>query len=231
MGDGGDVFGRDGFFTSHDLILFFGDVELVEPAEDLDLGAIFVGDLGAEAFGDGGGGEKVVGQEQLGLVVEGLKKIGQQRVIETASGENQMAINFSLGIRSGDGGGKPAIKEVVEAVEVGVRPQFLRQRAAADEFEQFRLGFLRGSRGEHPRLERMPAPGIQKAESGEAVEPGVGHSFDQPGAVVLRFLAEPLDLGLRGPQVGRVSREDIIKLPRDRLHELAANGGGEGFEG
>ena len=82
LGDGGDVLGGHGALPGHDLVLPLGDVELVEPAEDLDIGplpvaAVLVADLGAEAVDDGVLGEEVVGQEQLGLVVELLEEVRQ----------------------------------------------------------------------------------------------------------------------------------------------------------
>ena len=39
------------------LVLLLRDVELVEPADDLDVFAVLIGDLGTEAFGHGGRGQ------------------------------------------------------------------------------------------------------------------------------------------------------------------------------
>lgn len=107
LGDGGDVLRRHGALAGHDLVLPLGDVELVEPAEDFDIGplpiaAVVVADLGAESVDDRMLGEEVIGQEQLGLVVEFLENIRQQSVIKTASGEDETAIDLALCVRRGD---------------------------------------------------------------------------------------------------------------------------------
>jgi hypothetical protein len=214
-------------------VLPLGDVELVEPAEDLDIGplpvaAVLVADLGAEAVDDGVLGEEVVGQEQLGLVVELLEEVRQQGVVKTAGGEDEVAIDFALGIRRRDA----AIEEVIEPGGVGVGLQLLGQGAGAGELEQFGLGLRRAGRGEDAGTERMPAAGIHEAERGEAVEPGVGHALDEPGAVGLRELPQRRDLrGEGGEVVGRLGGEGEVELARDGLHELLADGGGEGLEG
>lgn len=53
LGDGRNIFRRYGAFARHDRVFLFGDVELVEPTEDLDFRAVVVGDFGAEAVDDG----------------------------------------------------------------------------------------------------------------------------------------------------------------------------------
>ena len=73
LGDGGDVLRGHGALAGHDLVLPLGDVELVEPAEDLDLGAILVRDLGAKSVDDRVFGEKIVGQQQFGFVIQSFK--------------------------------------------------------------------------------------------------------------------------------------------------------------
>jgi len=134
LGDGGDVLGGHGALAGHDGVLFLGDVELIEPAEDFHVGAGFAGGVGfqavgigdfcAEAFGDGGGGEQVVGEEEFGFVVELVEDVREQGVVEAASGEDKVAVCLTLRIRPGDGGGQAAVKQIVEALEVGVRVEF-----------------------------------------------------------------------------------------------------------
>ena len=121
LGDGGDVLGGHGALAGHDLVLPLGDVELVEPAEDFDIGAlpvaaVLVAGLGAEAVDDGVLGEEVIGQEQLGLVVELLEEVRQQGVVETAGGEDEVAIDLALRIRRRNA----ADEEVIEPGGVGV---------------------------------------------------------------------------------------------------------------
>ena len=195
LGDGGDVLGGHGALAGHDLVLPLGDVELVEPAEDLDIGplpvaAVLVADLGAEAVDDGVLGEEVIGQEQLGLVVEFLKEVRQQGVVKPAGGEDEVAIDFALRIRAGSGGGDATVEEVIEPGGVGVGLQLFGQGSGAGQLEQLRLCLRRAGRREDASAKRMPAAGIHEAERGEAVEPGVGDALNEPGAVGLRELSQ-----------------------------------------
>ena len=128
LGDGGDVLGGHGALAGHDLVLPLGDVELVEPAEDLDIGplpvaAVLVADLGAEAVDDGVLGEEVIGQEQFGLVVEFLEEVRQQGVVETAGGEDEVAIDFALGVS----GRQCPVEQAVEPGGISVAGQLGRE--------------------------------------------------------------------------------------------------------
>ena len=98
LGDGGDVLRGHGALAGHDRVLFLRDVELVEPAEDLDLGAILVGDLGAEAWATECSVSRSSGKQQFGLVVQPLEEVGQQRVVEAARGQHEVAIDLALRI-------------------------------------------------------------------------------------------------------------------------------------
>ncbi len=233
VGDGGDVLGGHGALAGHYGILFLGDVELVEPAEDLDIGpltvaAVLVADLGAEALDDGVLGEEVIGQEQLGLVVEFLEEVRQQRVVETAGGEDEVAIDLPLRIRRRDA----TIEEIIEPGGIGVGLQFLGQGSGAGEFEQLRLRLRSAGRREDAGAERMPAAGVHEAERGEAVEPGVGDALYEANPICLRELPQRSHLRSEGrEQVGRLGRECKVELARDGLHELFSDGGGEGLEG
>ena len=237
LGDGGDVLCGHGALAGHDCVLPLGDVELVEPAEDLDIGAlsfliidfhaIGVADLGAEAVDDGVLGEDVIGQEQLGFVVEFLEEVWQQGVVEAAGGKDEGAIDLALRIRRRDA----AVEEVIEPGGVGVGLQFLRQGSRAGELEQFGLRLVGGGRGEDAGAKRMPAPGVHETERGEAVEPCVGDALDEPSAVCLGELPEGGDLRREGGEVvGRLCGEDVVELTRDGLHDLLADRRGESFE-
>ena len=66
----------------------------------------------------------------------------------------------------------------------------------------------------------------------QPVEPGVGDALDEPLSVTFLKLAQYRHLRCVGGQkIWRPGGEDIIQLPRDRFHELAADGRSEGFEG
>jgi len=77
----------------------------------------------------------------------------------------------------------------------------------------------------------MPALSIQKAQRGEAVEPGVGDTLDEGGTVFPGLPAEGCDLRGSLAEVRRVGGEHVVELAPHRLHELGADGGSERFEG
>jgi len=141
-----------------------------------------------------------------------------------------VAIDFTLGIRAGNGGGQATVEQGVDAGEIGVRFEFVRQRTGANELEEFGLDFLRRDRREDAGLEGMPATGIQKTQGGEAVEPSVGDTLDEGGAVFRDILAQCGDLIGGLAKIRRVGGEHVVELARDGLHELPPDGGGEGLE-
>jgi hypothetical protein len=100
LGDGGNVLGGHGALAGHDLVFLFRNIELVEPTENFHFAAILIADLGAKAVDDGLFGQQIVGQKQLGLVVEFLKDVRQQGVVKMAGRQHEAAINFTLRIRS-----------------------------------------------------------------------------------------------------------------------------------
>jgi hypothetical protein len=119
LGDGGNVLRGHRALAGHDLILFLGNIELVEPTEDFDLGAISVRDLGPEAVDDRMLGQEVVGQEQLRVVVEFFEEDGQDGVVEPASRENKVPVDLALRV----GGRQRTIEQAVESIRISVRHQ------------------------------------------------------------------------------------------------------------
>src|ERR1035441_6486661 len=78
----------------------------------------------------------------------------------------------------------------------------------------------------------MPALGVQVTQGGEAVKPGISNTFDEAGAVRVRQIPQRINLwGKSGEVVWRLGRKNMIELPRDGLHQLVPNSGGEGLEG
>ena len=149
-------------------------------------------------------------------------------MVETAGGEDEVAIDFALRIRRRDA----AIEEVIEPGGVGVALELGRHAPGAGELQELRLG-LRGAGGrEDAGAERMPAAGVHEAERGEAVEPSVSDALDEAGAIGLREVPQRRHLrSIGGEVVGRLGGEGEVELARDGLHELAADGGGESLEG
>jgi len=76
LGDGGDVFCRHRLLAGHHLFFFLGDIELIQPAQYLHVVAVGIMDRAAEARRDGAIGEQVIGQQQLGGVIEPLNRFG-----------------------------------------------------------------------------------------------------------------------------------------------------------
>ena len=227
LGDGGNVFRGHGALARHDLVFLLRDVELVKPAEQFDLGAIFIADLSAEAVNDGMFRQQIIRQEQLGFVVELFKNVGQQGVVEMAGRQNEAAINFTLRIRRGN----PAIEEIIESLGIGVRLEFRRQCARARELEQFRLGFIGACRRQHPRPEWMPAASVHEPQRRQTVEPSIGHALDKPLAIGGFEFTQCCHLRrVGGQKIRRLGGEREVELARDRFHELAADGRSESFE-
>ena len=179
LGGGGDVLVGPALLTREDLVLPLRDVELVEPADDLDLIAILVSNLGAKSVNDGLFGKKIIWEQQFGFVIQFFENIWQQNVIEPADSENEVTINFALRI----GGRNTAIQQIIESFWIGVGLEILRQSSTAHELQEFRLRLRCAGRRENARSERMPAASVHKSERCEAIEPCVGNALDQPGTI------------------------------------------------
>ena len=114
---------------------------------------------------------------------------------------------------------------------IDVRLEFLRQNAAAHQAQDLRLRLSGRGRGQHPDPEGMPAPGIQEAQGGQTVEPGVGHSLDELGAAGLGLGPETFHLGGSSAQVDGIAGKDEVQLALHGFEQLAADLWGERLEG
>ena len=122
LGDGRNICCRNRGLPRHDLIFLLRDVELVKPAQHLYLGAIFIRNLAPEPLRDGVFRQQIVRQQQLRLVVQSLKQVRQQGVIEPAGGQNQVTIDFSLRVIRRNA----AIEQPIQPVEGCVPLEFFR---------------------------------------------------------------------------------------------------------
>ncbi|MNQ95546.1 hypothetical protein D3C85_1111090 [compost metagenome] len=94
LGGGGDVLALD--HLADDLVLLIGDVELVEPADDLDIGPVFFG-YGVDQLADQRVGfGQVVWQQQLGGVIHRFKEKRHGLMQGVALGEEQLAVEFFI---------------------------------------------------------------------------------------------------------------------------------------
>ena len=76
-----------------DLALLLGDVELVEPADHLDIGTDFGRERGANLGKDRRGGEQIVGKQHFGFITELLEEKRHLRVPGVASRHEKRPIS------------------------------------------------------------------------------------------------------------------------------------------
>ena len=79
----------DSHHLADDLVLLLRDVELVEPADDLDLLPGLLIDLLDQLADQRVGVQQVGGQQQLGLVADALEEKGHRLVQRIALGQEQ----------------------------------------------------------------------------------------------------------------------------------------------
>ena len=106
LGGGGDL-GGAGLLVllepGEDLVLPLGDVELVQPADDLDVLADLVGEHGHRAGQHGVVGEQVRGDEQLGVVALALEHERHRAVPVAAVLREQQCVRLALRVVAAPG--------------------------------------------------------------------------------------------------------------------------------
>jgi hypothetical protein len=183
LGGGGDVLGRDLLVllqAVEHLVLLLGDVELVEPADHLDILAGIRRHRLAGIGEDGVAREQVVGHEQFGVVIDALEQERHGLVPEVAGGHHQQPVGLALRVAAGR-----------FAVEQGedLLPDLVMHHLFID-VPHLGLGQnlrLELSLGWRHHADTGIAVHVHEAQGAEAVEPDVGHPFDD------LFLAVPLD--------------------------------------
>ncbi|MNV17062.1 hypothetical protein D3C71_1078430 [compost metagenome] len=104
LGGGRDVFRSDLLVLLQPLehrVFFFRDVELVEPADHLDILAGIRCHRLAGVGEDGVAREQVVGHQQFGVVVDALEQKWHGLVPEVAGGHQQQAVSLALRVSAG----------------------------------------------------------------------------------------------------------------------------------
>ena len=211
LGDGGDVLGGHGALAGHDGVLFLGDVELVEPAEDFHLLPVLRITAGDELTDDGVRVQEIVRQQQDGGVVQLAEDIGQDVVQFGALGEQQQAIEFFVAV---------AIQLeaddflAVESLEQDVFSvlEYFRQssalRVAQDAVAMVQVAIVK----------------LHEAQGDEAVEPDVGHGLHGgTEAIALDGHQELLAQRHHGTRKGLAANERDIAGLSDGFHPALLN--------
>ena len=163
LGGGGNVFAFH--HLANDLVFFLTDVELVEPANHFDFLPVFLRHARHQLGDDGVSAQQVVGQQQLGVVVDAFKqeRHGARQLV--ALGHQQQFVELVVLVASQlqllHAGGLQA----GQAHLGGMAQQFGQAAIAA---------------GEHavPVVQQLVQ--FHVAQRGKAVEPGVGHLLHGP---------------------------------------------------
>ena len=159
LGGGGDVLALDHLADHFGLLL--GDVELVQPADDLDLLPVLFVDALDQLADQRVGVEQIIGQEQFGLVVNRLEQERHRPAQGVALGNQQQPVEFGL----------------LVAVELEFDHLRLVEARQLDMFGMFHdLGQRLALRvAEHPVAVVEIAMKFHEPDGHEPVEPGVGH--------------------------------------------------------
>ena len=186
LGGGGDLVGAGLLVLlepGEDLVLPLRDVELVEPADDLDVLAHVLGQ-----HRDGTAEDRVVGQqvgrdEQLGVVALALEHEGHGRVPEAAVVRKEQRVRLGLGVDAGRGWRVPLSSPVMVAAFVALDHVRV-DLAALGRGQHLGLADLIGRGRDH--ADPGVAVGVHEPQRDDAVEPGVG---DLVGDVRLPLVA------------------------------------------
>ena len=181
------------------MVLLFRDVELIKPADDLDVLAGVLGHHLAQFGKDGGLRQQILGHQQFGVVVDLLEEEGHRPVPLVAGVDKEEAIGLGLRIRRRGA----AIQKRRDAL-----------RRAFGQVSRHRFGKHLGPRrplGRGDDTHGSVAIGIHEAQRSEPVEPGVGCLFDDlPLAILPDRRFQILDrLGIFAPCRAAVGKHDV----------------------
>ncbi|MDN6181036.1 MAG: hypothetical protein L0I84_08585 [Halomonas subglaciescola] len=177
---GGEQLGRRGnvFAFDHladDVVFLVGDVELIQPADDLNVGPVFLGNgvhqLAQQRVGFG----QVAGQQQFACVVQRLKQKRHGRVQRAALGQQQLAVEgFILGA-----------VELEFAHAGGVEPRQVYFQAVVQQLKAALAIRMR----QHPPAVVEIALQLHKTDGAQAVEPAIGGLLHRLSEALLLYSA------------------------------------------
>ena len=148
------------FSAGEDLVLLLRNVELIQPADDLDLFPVVLVDGGDELADEGVRVQEVVGQEQLGFVADPLEQERHRLVKSVALGDEEEAVKFG----------------VLVAGELEVDDDVLLEPGQIDEMrllQNFRRRLAGRIAQDAQTVIEVPVQ-LHEADGDEAVEPRVG---------------------------------------------------------
>ena len=227
LGGGGDVGGGDLLVVLQPLedgVFLLGDVELVEPADDLHVFARIRCHGLAGVGQDGVAREQVVGHQELGVVVDALEQKRHGLVPGVAGGHHQQAVGLALRVVAGG----LARQQLADLAARGGGQHVLVDVAHLGLGQQLRLKLALGGR-DHG--DAVVAVHVHEAQRAKAVEPGVGHALgDLIRVAVSNGLFQPFDglrvLAPRGAACGKHQGQ----LGADLIAQAAAGVLGKFFE-
>ena len=154
-------------------VLLLRDIELVEPADDLDtLLAVRIGHRLAHLGQDRILREEVVWHQDLRPVVDLAEEKRHRPSPCVASGDKQESIRFAKRIRRGNRSGQNRLHALLL---LDIQPQAVVEHAVPRLGQHLGLSRARDGRNDH---DRRVAVCVHEAERAEAVEPGVGRLLD-----------------------------------------------------
>ena len=227
LGGGGDVLLRNlAVFLEalEDLILLFGDIELIEPADELHILTGLHGNGLSQFDEDGVGRQEVIGHQQLGVVVDFLKEEGHDGGPAVAGGDEEDAV----GVIEAVVGERLSRQQCLDAplchladMGIEVSGYGLREDFGAG-------GTVGGGDHSHGRV----VVGVHEAQGAEPVEPQIGGGLnDLIASQSLNGVLQFSDAIRRRAPRGAFWREYEGHLVRHMAHELAAGFHGKFLEG
>ena len=153
------------------LVLFLRNVELVKPADYLDIGASLDRHHFAKLGQNGGGREQIIRHQQFGEVGDTLEHEGHGAMPVVAGRHQQQAVGFIFRIMAR----RASVQQRPHHIAGVFGDDGLVEHTGAGIGQNLRAGLPFGG-GDHP--DPVIVVHIHELQGGEAVEPGVGDLFD-----------------------------------------------------